>query len=1112
MKKIQVCLLFLLIACMELHAMGFAQAMISLQLKESSLKQVLNEVEKQTDYRFVYHTGTLPEDKKVSIHVTNATLDEVLSKVFTGLSITYTVKDDNLVVIYSQANQPAVDKVIKGRVTGPDKTPLAGVSVKVTGSAAGTTTDADGGYSLSVPEGASTIEFSMTGYISQTVYIGQRSIIDVSLDMSVRNLNEVIVTGYTGYSRNKSASAVTTVSADKINEVPIASFEQALQGYVPGLSISSVSGQPGTSASVILRGIGTITGNSNVLYVMDGIPIESGEFQAINPADIESVTVLKDASAKALYGSRGSNGVIVITSKKGKKGRVVVNYSSQYGISTLTSTRFRMMNTAERKQFEEGIGVETGLTAGPFWTYSKLNPDYAMKTPAEQALADHIVDSLSHINTNWRDLFLRNGKFMEQQVSASGGNDNIRFYSSLNYFDQQGIARTTGLKRYTLKNNVDFTAGRLTAGVNLSLGYSTSNFIQQENTSSGVRNPLSAVYYAEPYEYPYWPDGKLVTTGDAADYPFLDQREGSDSYERMLNSTNIQNQFKTILGTSLSYKLTRDLTAKTRLGIDYSHRESEAWINPDSYAGRRVSPGRLGSLSEGYVQHYSLISTSGLTYNHTFNDVHDVEVSGMFEFLRNTYKSFGYTGYGLDARLPQTPAGLGDPGTYTPLLDGSKTQNATASYIALARYTYNNKYTLNGSFRYDGSSTVPVKSRWHGFYSAGFSWEVKKEDFLSDVAVISNLHLRASYGTSASPFANDFAYVTAYARRSSYSPSSYGGSPGIIPNTPGNPNYDWEYAKELNIGFDLALLKSGRIRLTADFYNRRTYDLFFPRTVSATSGIIETDANDANTIPLSSGKMQNRGVELDLQGDVIKNKDLIWTLGANMAYNKNKVLDLGGYDEFQYGYTGIIRVGLPFGAQYAPKWAGVDPNNGDPLFYDRHGKITTEYNEDTMSVAGFGTYVPVITGGVTSTLLYKGFTLNVLFSFNAKVTRYNNEDYFNENPSFITSNQSIRMLYDRWKKPGDHAILPRISAERNFSSRDFQDASYLRLRNVRLGYDLSGLLGNRKYIQGAQVYVQAQNLLTWTKWRGFDPENGNEYAKFSYPSPRTYTLGLNVNF
>ena len=1110
MRKIKVSLFLLLIACMELHATGFGQAKINLQVQEVSLKRLLEEVEKQTTYRFVYHTGTLPEDKKVSMHVTNASLDEVLSRALAGLPLTYSVKEDNLVVIFSRSSRPPADKIIKGQVTGPDKNPLSGVSVKVTGAGAGTTTDVAGGFSLSIPDSAQTLEFSMTGYVTQTVYIGQRTLLSVSLDLSVRNLGEVIVTGYTGYTRNKSASAVSTVSADKINEVPYASFEQALQGRVPGLSVSAVSGQPGTSASVILRGMGTITGNSNVLYVMDGVPIESNEFQAINAADIESVTVLKDASAKALYGSRGSNGVIVITSKKGKAGRVVVNYSSQYGVSTQTSSKFRMMNTAERKQFEEGVGVESGITAGPFWTYSKLNPDYAAMTPAEKTEADHIVDSLGHVNTNWRDLFLRNGKFMEQQISASGGNENIRFYSSLNYYDQQGIARTTGLKRYTLKNNIDFSAGRLTANLNLTLGYSQSSLLQTESSSSGVRNPLAAVYYAEPYEYPYFPDGKLVTTGDAATHPFLDQREGSDALDRMLNSTNKENQFKTVVGTTLSYRLAKGLVAKTRLGIDYSNRDQEAWINPDSYAGSRITPGRLGSLLEGTVRHYSLVSTSGLTYNNTFNNVHDLEVTGLFEFLRNTYNSFNFTGFGLDGRLPQTPAGIGAPGTYTPKIASARTQNATASYIALARYTYNGKYTLNGSFRYDGSSTVPTKSRWHGFYSGGFSWEAKREHFLEDVAVISNLRLRTSYGTTASPFASDFAYVTTFSR------ASYGGNPAIIPYTPGNPDYDWEFAKEFNVGFDLGLLKSNRIRLTAEFYNRLTYNLFFPRLVSATAGIIATTVGttdiDANTIPLSSGKMQNRGVEIDLQGDIIKTKDLTWTVGANMAYNKNKVISLGGYDEFQYGYTGIIRVGLPFGSQYAPKWAGVDPANGDPRYYDRNSKITTDYNEDTMSVAGFGTYIPVITGGFNTTLLYKGFSFSALFSFNAKITRYNNEDYYNENSSFLTSNQSTRMLYDRWKKPGDHAILPRIDAERNFSSKDFQDASYLRLRNVKLGYDLTGLLGNRKYISGAQLYLQAQNLFTWTKWRGFDPENGNEYNVFAYPTPRTYTLGLNVNF
>lgn len=1089
--------ILLVCVCMQAHAKSFAQEKINLQLRKTTIKHLLNEVEKQTLYRFVYHTGTLPDDKKIDINAKGASLDQVLAQAFSGLPLSYTIKDDNLVVIYSTEKKPAPDKIVKGKVTGSDNAPLSGVSVLVTGTSTGTFTNAGGEYTIPVPDNAKTLEFSLVGYLEQKVAINDQQTINVTLKQSAVNLNEVVVTGYTNYSRNKSVSAATTVGGDKINDVPVATFEQTLQGRVPGLSISSVSGQPGTSANVVLRGIGSIGGNNSVLYVMDGVPIEAGYFQSLNPGDIESVTVLKDASAKAIYGSRGSNGVIVITTKKGKTGKLSVEYRSQYGVSTLTSTKFRMMNAAERKEFEEGIGVETGAEAGPFWTYSKLNPEYATKTAAEKQEADHIVDSLLGVNTDWRDLFMRNGSFIEQQISASGGNQNIRFYTSLNYFDQQGLVRVSGLKRYTLKNNLDFSYGKLTANVNLNIGYSKSSYIQSENASSG-NNPLSAVYYALPYEYPFAPDGKLVTTGDGSAYPVLDLREGSDSYERMLNTTNKQDQLKTILGMSVSYNLAKGLTAKTRLGIDYRDQTSEQWINPDSYAGRRVTNGRLGSFGEGLVRRLSLVSTSGLTYNNIFADDHDLEMSGLFEYLSNKYKSFGYTGYGIDARLPGTFAGVGNPRTFTPSLTGSRTENAMVSYIGLLRYTYLNKYTLNASYRYDGSSTLPETNRWHGFYSVGASWEAKRESFLEDVDLISNLRIRGSYGTTASPFPGDFTYLPTYGS------ASYGGNAAIIPVQPGNPLYDWEYAKELNIGFDLGLVNN-RIRLTTEFYNRITSNLFIDQPLSATSGF--------ESLNISSGKMRNRGVEIDLQGDVVKSKDLLWTVGANMAYNKNVVLDLGGSNEFEYQYTGIIRVGLPYGSHYAPKWAGVNPANGDPQYYTPDGQITTDYNAATLSVAEFGTYIPVITGGFNTSLSWKDLSFNALFSFTAKVNRYNNEDYFNENPSFITSNQSTRLLYDRWKKPGDNAILPRIDAPRNYTSRDIQDASYVRLRNVNIGYNIpQSVIGKWKAISGIQINLQAQNLITWTKWRGFDPENGNEYARFSYPAPRTYVVGLNVNF
>ncbi|WP_211093070.1 SusC/RagA family TonB-linked outer membrane protein [Chitinophaga polysaccharea] len=1091
---------FLFLICLQVQAICSAQESITLQAKETSIRQLLKTLEHQTAYRFVFHDKTLPADRKVTVYAKEATLDAVMAQVLAGTGLAYRLKEDGLVVIYADATaKAAVNIAIHGTVRGTDNLPLPGVTVRAAGTTIGTLTHTDGTYTLNIPDNAKSLQFSLVGYVSQQVDIDQRSEINVKLIEDIKTLNAVTVTGYTNYTRDKSTAASGVVGADKITQVPMASFDQILQGRVPGMVVSAGSGQPGASAKVTIRGVGTINGSSAALYVMDGIPIESGQFQGINPEDIASVTVLKDASAKALYGSRGSNGVIVITTKKGQSGKVGIAYKSQYGFSNMTTPKYQMMNSAEVLQFQEEVGLETGESNGPGWDYSPKNPDYATKTPQEQQQANHILDSLRGMNTNWRKIFLQTGKFQEHQLSASGGNDNVRFYSSVNYFDQQGIARRSGLRRYSLKNNVDFNAGRLTANINIGLAYSESSFIRREGSSNGD-NTLSAVYYAMPYEYPYAPDGTLMTRYNRDKYPTLDPREGSRALEAMLNTSSKENQLKSIIGTSLNYQLTKGLVAKTRLGLDFRETVAEQYVNPDSYSGYKIDNGSKGSFGEGTTRNFTLVSTSGLTWSKIINRMHDFEVSGYFEFTKNNYRSFDYTGYDLDGRLPATPAAITPGSPYTPLLHGGRTQSALASYIAVGRYTFNEKYTLNASYRRDGASTVPINNRWHGFYSVGLGWEVKKENFLADNNFINNLRFRASYGTSANPFSGlgPFAYFR------TYKTDQYGGIPAIIPAQPGNPAYDWEYAKELNIGFDLGVWNN-RIRLVTDVYNKVTNNLFVDQPMSITSGFY--------SMFLNSGAMRNRGIEMDIQGDVIRRKDFTWSVGVNFAYNKNVITDLGGAGEFTQGLSQIVRVGLPYGSHYAPKWAGVDPETGDPQYYDREGKKTSNYNETALSVAEFGTYIPPFTGGFNTSLNWKGFYANALFTFADKAMRYLNEDYYNENPSFASSNQSKRMLYDRWKKPGDHAVLPRITAARNYSSKDIQDASYIRLRNVNIGYNFpKQLLTHLKFVQGIQVFAQAQNLYTWTKWKSFDPENNNGEGMFDYPSARTYTFGLNVNF
>lgn len=990
-------------------------------------------------------------------------------------------------------------KIVTGKVIDQDGNPVAGATITVNGAKSGVTTADDGTFSINANEGDELV-ISHISFLPATVKVGQADQITIALQLNINKLEQITVTGYTGYSRSKSPSSSSYVGAGEINRVPVSTVDQILQGRVPGLSVISGSGQPGQSASVVIRGVGSIGGSTTPLYVMDGIPIESNYFQTINPEDIESITVLKDASAKALYGSRGSNGVIVITTKKGKKGKLQVGYSSQYGFSDLTNPPFVMMNTPERLRFEEEVGLETGRDIGPGWTYSPKNPNYTGLSAEEQRQADNILDSLRQINTDWRDLFFRKGQFMEQQVSLSGGNEHIQTYNAFSLWKENGIVKRTGLDRYTLRSNVNMNYGKFTAGLNVYLGYSNSAFTYNEG-GTGVGSPVASVYYALPYEYPYTADGALHATDDIA--AIKDTREGSRGIDALYGTSQKTEQFKTIIGLNLAYEIVSGLKVSTRAGIDMRSSIDETFFNPDSYIGSR-RPGQKGSFGEGLRRNYNLVSTSGITYGKAI-DMHDFEVSGFFEYLYNRYRSFNYTGYGIDNRLPETPAGVTVNSTFLPSLGGGRSGNALASYMGVGRYTYNGKYTLTASYRYDGASSVAPENRWHGFYSFGANWDVAKENFLKSSDLVSTLRLRASFGQTASPFGGDFLYLPTYSVSSSIS-ATYGGQTTIAPSAIGNPDFDWEYVDEFNTGFDLALFSAQRVKIIFDFYSRITKNMFIDQPLSATSG--------ASSAPLSTGRMRNRGVEFSVSGDIIQSRDFKWNIGVNAGINQNRILRVTDVtDELPDGDTRVIKVGYPYGTYTAPQWAGVDPGTGDALYYNRDGSITNLYNEEQQTVPKSGSMYPDLTGGITTSATWKNFSLDAMFSFVSGVKRWNNIDFYIETERYMTSNQSQRMLYERWKKPGDVAILQRIDVPRNYTSKDIQDASFMRLRNVRLTYRFPvQLLQKTKVFKSVDLFAQGENLYTWTSWRGLDPENDRVYGRFEYPNARKYTAGINVNF
>lgn len=914
-------------------------------------------------------------------------------------------------------------------------------------------------------------------------------------------LEEVVITGYNTATRKEYTGAVSTIQGSRLNKIPMASFDQMLQGRAPGLYVASGSGQPGAPAKVVIRGQATISGAVAPLYVVDGIAVESGVFMTMNPGDFESVSILKDANATALYGSRGANGVILITTKRGKAGALSLSFNTQHGISQPTRSRFHVMNTAERLQFEEEVGLETGRSIGAGWIFSALNPANAALPPAEKQRYARILDSLGNIHTNWKDYFLRNAApFHEYELSASGGTENIRFYSAANYYKQEGIALRSGIERYSFRTNLDVTSKRFSAAINTAIGYTNNKLIETENTSA-VTNPMASVYYALPYEQPYV-NGQLVHTGNKARFGgAYDTREGSDALERSQNSTYNVNQLKGTLNTALKYNFTDYLYASTNLGFDYRENVEVRTIKPGTYSGSQPAiPGRQGMHAEGMARYFQFTAISGLTYSRTLRDIHQLTVAGFYEFNRTKYSSMQLTGYGITPGLAGTISGI-TPGSalngFIPRIDGGRTGTALASWIALARYLYKDKYTLNVTFRRDGSSTVPENNRWHNFYSIGAGYDLKKESFLASSKWLNTLRFRSSYGTSASPFIANFAYTAGYGG------SRYDGSPAIIPSAVGNEDYNWEYTKIFNVGVDFAMMDN-RIRLIADWYNKRTEGVFADKQLSQTSGF--------NNQRINAGVIRNRGIELDLSGDIIRNANLTWSAGFNVAYNQNRVMSLGSVNEFTQGAS-IIRVGLPVNSHYIVKWGGVDPQTGKAQYYNRDGSITANYNVVSQSVATFGTIDPLYTGGITSKLNWKNFSAEVFFSFAQDLYRYNSEEYYLLNSNqFVFSNQSKKWL-SRWRKPSDITDQPRFSEPRNFTSRDVQDASYVRLRNVQLAYRLpADLLKHTQLLRSAMIYIQGQNLYTFTSWTGFDPEDNNSTAFFEYPAARTITAGVSIQF
>ncbi len=1010
----------------------------------------------------------------------------------------------------------AQDRTVTGKVTDENGMPIANATVLVKGGTKGTKTSADGSFKIVVSSSARQLVVSSVGFESLTVII-TGGVQAIQLKASAGELTGVVVTGYSKVKKSEYVGASSRIDKKAIEMVPSASFDQILQGRAPGLVVTATSGQPGAGADVVIRGPKSIEGGSTPLYIVDGVPVEAGVFREMNPNDFESVDVLKDASAAALYGSRGASGVIVITTKRGKKGATSFSYKSQYGITQPGAQQFTMMNSAELLQFQEKYGLQQNLPNAedtrvtlPGWYYSRNNPANAGLTPQVLATYDRALDSLRSQNTQWNKVFQRQGKFQNHDLSIGGGNDKTQFYTSASYYDEQGIGLRSDLKRYTLRFNLDHKTDKLTMQLNSNAGYSKANVSEPavSGNSVSLRNPFAAAYFAPPYDPLLLPDGRV----NVPDPTSAENKLGGFAYQGLKDIFRYNDQFKFSTTLLLNYDITKNIYAGSNLGFDLFERISTVSSKTGSYTTSflpSTDPRYLkGTYSDAFLRNFRMNARGFIGYKNTFGSAkqHSLNVSINGEYSSVRLRDFTYRGFLGNNNLQNTPADI-IPGTVEnnliPTVGGGKTQRAFVSNFAMLKYGYKEKYIFDFTIRRDGASNLPQQNRFQNFWAAGFVWNTLKESFTRDWSNVSTLRLRASYGSSANaenfPF-GDFGYLPLYGS------SSYAGIPTLLPSAAGNTAGDWEYTDKANVGIEFGFWRE-RLTGEVNFYNEVTRNLFITQNLPVENGAAFTSAL------VNAGKLRNRGIELVLKYDVISNKDFNWSVGGNVAYNENRILSLGNEKEYIFG-TAIVRVGLPLGSHYFVKWGGVDAATGAPLYYTRDGKLTNAYSPSN-AVADFGSSTPVWTGGFNTSLRYKGFDLNAFFNFQADVFRYNNMDFFQLRPDVAKSGYNMQtQMLTMWTKPGDVTNIPSSLYPYNSNSKFVQDASYLRFRNLQLGYTVpSSVLAKRaNFIKGIRFVVQVQNLYTWTKWTGFDPEVASNVAVYDYPVPRTYTVGLNLNF
>ena len=1070
---------------------------VSLDFKNERVEKVLASIKSQTGMSLVFSDQLVDVNRKVTMQLKDVTLKEALTRLLSGTDLTFEIRNNKIYFIEKKAVSRPGSK--KKRVTGVVKDvmgePLIGANVVEKGrSTNGVITDFNGKFTLEVDESASLV-VSYIGYLAQDIPTKGKGDFHIILKEDTNTLDEVVVTGYGDFKKATYTGSASVLTTEKLEALPVVSVGQMIESNIPGISVvAGTSSQPGAKTTLRVRGVASMNASTEPLYVLDGVPIPSydlsnftsmseaggmGFIETLNPADIESITVLKDAASASLYGAKGANGVVLITTKKGKEGKLRVNMAAKYGITDFAYTYRPLMGGEERRELiHEGLvnfQLDKGVSEQEAQQYADANIDqYAKRLP--QGYSD------------WESALFKTGYQQDYNLSASAGNQNSSFIGSLGYTKQTGVSLNSEMERFTGRVDASNKYKKVEFGMNASFSW-TKNVHLPEGKFYG-----SAIYASKVNLTPSTPiyneDGTYASGyRENNGYNPVLEAEVNDYYARTVRA----------MGTAkIAYNVWDNLKISSVFTVDYSLTKDFFFQSPEGRDGATYQ-GR-GRMQMTDRMRYT--SQNNLTYSKTFGK-HSVSAVAAFEVMKYDYEDLyaAKKTYGQD--INTSLGNAADPID----ADQKLQEDALMSYVASVNYSYGDKYYASFSFRRDGSSRLSPDTRWGNFWSLSASWRLSQEKFMQSLkSVLSDLKLRASYGVNGNLPSSYYGYQSTYTTG-----AFYNGKPSPWESTLGNEELTWEKNYALNLGLDIGLFS--RVNVSLDWYTRTTKDLLMSKQLNSISGF--------SSLLTNVGQMRNTGVELEVRSNNIKTKDFSWTTAFNLSHNKNKILKLADLPWFVDGRY-VRKEGYPFNTIYLREYAGVDPETGSALYYDNQQDENGNYTKNKVTDPGQASPIPLkditptISGGFMNTFNYKFIDLSFNLSYSFGGYSYDNASYILQDDGYsVISNKSTEQRR-RWQKPGDITDVPRFvygnKKGGNYnSSRAIHSTDHIRLKSLILGLNAPKAWLQKLGIGNARIYFSGTNLLTWAAYGQYDPEMSGVVG-FYTPPLKTYAFGLELKF